>query len=333
VTKRVVALLLPAVLVAVASCSSSGGSGGAGGQPGSTGTGGRAGPTEPTGPYDVRPLLRPRHKYLGVALPGAPTSMAPVQRFAASVGRQPNLLLSYAAWGDRYREETARNVWNAGALQLIAWEPFRPRLADIANGASDDYVRSFASAVRRVNVPVAISFGHEMNGFWFPWGTASVGPGDFVRAWRRVHDLFGDAGATNVIWVWNPNVVNPVPEVALQPLYPGDAYVDWIGLSGYYTLSGARTFRTLFGPTLAALRGFTRKPVLIAETGAMPGRGKRRAVADLFAGVASSRNVLGLIWFEYDKEVDWRVGNDPSALAEFARRAADRRFGFDIRHP
>lgn len=282
--------------------------------------------------YDVRPLLNPDRKYLGVALDGAPESMEPVDDFAAETGKRPNLLETYAAWGDQFHQERVRNAWNADALTLISWEPFEPSIAEIAGGASDDYIRKFAESVRTLNLPVAISFGHEMNSHWYPWGVPGVRPADFVRAWRHIHDVFLDVGAANVIWVWAPNVINPVPDVELEPLYPGDAYVDWIGLIGYYTRSGARTFDTLFGPTMRSVRKFADQPFIIVETAAEPGQNRRKAVADLFAGVADSRDVIGLIWFNIAKRADWRIEkNEPEGLEEFRRRVADDLFAFDVR--
>jgi len=281
--------------------------------------------------YDVRPLLKPDRKYLGAAIEGAPESMELVNDFAAKTGKQPNLLETYAAWGDQYHKERIRNAWDAGALTLISWEPFEPSLAEIADGASDDYIQKFAKEVRTLNIPVAITFGHEMNAFWYPWGVPGVQPADFVRAWRHIYEVFLDVGAANVIWVWSPNVINPVREVRLEPLYPGDEYVDWIGMVGYYTTTGARTFDTLFGPTMRSVRAFTDKPFIIVETAAEPGPRRRKDVADLFAGVAASRDVIGFVWFDIAKRADWRIGIEPSALAEFHRRAADDLFGFDVR--
>jgi len=284
-------------------------------------------------PFDVRPLLKPTRKYLGAALDGAPKSLEPVRDFAARIGKQPNLLEYYIAWGGDFDRQPVKNAWATGALPLMVWEPFQPSIAAIADGAADPYISKFATAVQALNLPLAISFGHEMNGDWYSWGTSATDPADFKRAWRRIHDIFLDVGATNVIWVWSPNVVNPVPGVPLKPLYPGDSYVDWIGVIGYYTDSGASTFSTLFGPTKAAVRKFTRKPIIIAETAAQPGPRKRTDVADLFAGVARSRDVIGFVWFDYVKRADWRIGSDPSALTEFKRHAASDRFGFDVKHP
>jgi beta-mannanase len=71
-----------------------------------------------------------------------------------------------------------------------------------------------------------------MNGDWFPWDEGVNGntPGQFVQAWRHVHDIASAVGATNVTWVWCPNVT---PINNLGEFYPGDAYVDWTCLDGY----------------------------------------------------------------------------------------------------
>jgi hypothetical protein len=283
-------------------------------------------------PFDVRPLLAPARKYFGAALDGAPASPGPVKDFATKVGKQPNMLLYYAAWGDQFDAQAVSNARTLGALPVMEWEPFEPSIADIADGVSDDYIREFATAAKALNLPVAISVAHEMNGFWYPWGTERTSPADFVRAWRHVHDVFLDVGAANVIWVWSPNVINPVSRVPLEPLYPGDSYVDWIGMVGYYTDSGASTFSTLFGPTVATVREFTRKPILILETGAEDSQRKPKDIADLFTGVAASSDVIGFIWFNYVKRADWRIDSDPSALAQFKRHAMNDLFGFDLNH-
>ena len=284
-------------------------------------------------PFDVRPLLTPTRKYFGAALNGAPASLRPVKEFTTKAGKQPNMLLYYAAWGDQFDAGAIRNARAMAALPVMAWEPFEPSMADIADGVSDDYIREFAKAVQTVNLPMAISLAHEMNGFWYPWGTKKTSPADYVRAWRHIHDIFLDVGATNVIWVWSPNVINPMPRVPLEPLYPGNSYVDWIGVVGYYEVGGASTFATLFGPTKTAVHEFTSKPILIIETGAEDSLRKRKDIADLFRGVASSRDVIGFNWFNYDKRADWRIDSDPSALAQFRKYAKNDLFGFDVNHP
>jgi mannan endo-1,4-beta-mannosidase len=323
---RLLTALAVAGLLAVAGCSA-GTSGGATTHTSSSATG------APETPYDIRPLLMPSRKYIGATVEGVPQSLTPVTDFSSKVGKSPNLLAYYLAWGDQFVVDQARSIWNNGQLPYVAWEPFKRSLAQIADGVDDQYIKQFAASVRTFHVPVAISFAHEMNGHWYPWGTKSATAADFVRAWRHIHDVFQDASATNVIWVWSPNVINPAPKVALQPYYPGDGYVDWIGVVGYYTRSGPHTFDTLFGPTFNQVRTFTHRPFLIAETAAEPGARKPIDIADLWRGVAARDDVIGFIWFDIQKETDWRVASAPDALSAFRRGAADGRFGFDVRQP
>jgi hypothetical protein len=291
---------------------------------------GTAGSTEQQARYDVTPLLHPAKKYFGVAVEGAPSSMEPVDAFSKTVGKKPNMVGSYASWGDGFNAEGAKNVFADGGLLYVSWEPFKPGLDKIADGSQDAYITKFAASVRKTNVPVAISFGHEMNGNWYPWGTKSTTAATFVKAWRHIHDVFGEEGATNVIWVWSPNVVNPVPDVKLKPYWPGDAYVDWVGIVGYWALTGAHTFDTLYGPTRRQVASFTDKPVLISETSSEPGERRRADVRGLLQGIEQDKNVLGFVWFNIPKRADWRIQSSPLALAEFKQLIADDAFGFEV---
>jgi glycosyl hydrolase family 26 len=323
--------LLAACLMLVTGCgltSGASGSGGSAAQPGgSTGTEN----AQPVMPYDVTPLLKPKGKYLGVALTGVPESLKALQTYSQEIGKQPNVLEYYAAFGDGFDTSGVRRIYQAGALPFMAWEPFKPSLKSIADGASDPYIKKFAQDVARLNLPIAISFGHEMNGNWYAWGRDKTTPADFVAAWRHIHDLFQNEGATNVIWVWTPNVITPMPDVGLKQYYPGDAYVDWAGMIGYYALTGPHTFGTLYGPTMDEIRTFTKKPFFIAETAAQQGQRRRADVDDLFDGVKNHSDVLGFVWFNIPKRADWRIEISPLALAEYRKRASDPDFGFDIR--
>ncbi|MEU9150730.1 glycosyl hydrolase [Streptomyces sp. NPDC048417] len=282
-------------------------------------------------PYDVSPLLKPDGKYLGVALTGVPRSLKALGTYTKDIGKQPNVLEYYAAFGDGFDTSGVRRINQAGALPFMAWEPFKPSLKSIVDGASDAYIKKTAADIVRLNLPIAISFGHEMNGDWYAWGRTKAEPADFAAAYRHIHDLFQDAGATNVIWVWTPNVINPMPNVDLKQYYPGDSYVDWAGMIGYYTLTGEHTFSTLYGPTMREIRTFTKKPFFIAETAAQGGERRRADVEDLFDGVKEHDDVLGFVWFNIPKRADWRIETSPLAMATYRKRAADSGFGFDIR--
>jgi hypothetical protein len=161
-----------------------------------------------------------------------------------------------------------------------------------------------------------------MNGNWYPWGSSDTSPASFVAAWRLVHALFAAAGATRVIWIWNPNVINPA-HVALKPYYPGDSYVSWAGLTGYFPMSGPATFSALFGPTMTEIRHFTGKPFIIIETAVQTRPGESGCVRSLIHGVQHHRDVLGFAWFEYDNAgVNWSLENRPRLRAALARSVA-----------
>lgn len=104
----------------------------------------------------------------------------------------------------------------------------------------------------------------------------------------------------------------------IRSWYPGNAYVTWVGLDGYFT-SPKSTFATVFGSTLYQVRQFTGKKVLIVETGASPSAGRPRAIDSLFSGAANTLGIVGVIWFDYDKAIghDWSIDNDSLALAAF----------------
>jgi hypothetical protein len=271
-------------------------------------------------------LINPKGKFFGLEVSGAPDSMNPVIDVAASIDSKPNLIGQYTEWNDPFDATAAANALSYGALYYVSWEPFNTTLADIADGASDAYITQFARAVRGFARPVAIGFGHEMNGNWYPWGTTQTSAADFVAAWRHIHNLFAQAGAHNVIWVWNPNIINGMPAVQLEPYWPGSSYVNWVGLTGYFATTGPHTFSGLYGPTMSEVRSFTSKPFIIAETSVETGPSETESVHNLISGVKEHDDVLGLIWFNYDKAgVDWTLNERPVVRAAVAGAVAGMR--------
>jgi beta-mannanase len=141
--------------------------------------------------------------------------------------------------------------------------------------------------------------------------------------------MFTEAGVRNVTWLWSPNATY-TGAPALKSFYPGDEYVDWIGLSGYYGTAGRRSyisFDEIFNQTFTELKSFTGKPVVITETGATNSTGQQaRWINQMFAQLPEHPEVIGVIWFETVKEIDWRLAVVPAAAAAFAQGAATPRY-------
>ena len=264
--------------------------------------------------------------YLGV-YEGSDTSVGqytPVEQFAQAVGRQPNLVLLYNSWGEPFSSFFAQTALQYGATLVIDIDPTSTSCTAIAAGQQDAFLQSYAQSVRAFGHPVIISFGHEMNGSWYPWGWTHTQPAVFVQAWRHVVDVFRQAGADNVTWLWTINSVNP-SEGPIADYWPGASYVTWVALDAYYYFPHDN-FTGVFGSTIAAIRQLTNKPILISETAIGQVTGQAANIPGLFAGVSTS-GLLGFIWFDVSQDSgiyhqDWRLEGHPDAVAAFRAAVA-----------
>jgi mannan endo-1,4-beta-mannosidase len=261
--------------------------------------------------------------YLGVFAKGVPRSYAPIQSFGAATGVRPNIALYYSGWYEKFQTAFATLAKENGAVPFIQIEPRGVQFTAIANGTYDAYLEGFATEVAdygaKTGQGVIIGFAHEMNGYWYPWGYRHVTPASFVAAWRHIVNVFRQQGADNVTWLWTVNIIDPARGIrSPAPWWPGDSYVTWVGIDGYY-LKPSWTFASLFGPTIKAVRALTLDPILISETGAAPAIGQPAKITDLFAGTRSY-GLLGFVWFNASGTQDWRL-RGPAALTAFREGA------------
>ena len=240
---------------------------------------------------------------------------APSPRLPAS-GLRSWSSTTRSAW--RFQQHEAGQAVSLGALPLIQLNPRNAPLTRIAAGHYDAYLRQYASAVRRFGCQIALSFGHEMNGSWYPWGRPATSPATFIAAWRHIHRIFTTEHASNVIWAWDPDHGGS----KASKWWPGTAYVDWIGLDGY--LRPGQTFRLIFRKQLADIRSFTSKPVFIAETAVAPGSDQATQISSLFAAVRKHQ-LAGLTWFDVNAKEPWRLEGNRAALAAFHKAASAMR--------
>ncbi|HSZ40766.1 MAG TPA: glycosyl hydrolase [Trebonia sp.] len=262
---------------------------------------------------------------VGVYEPDAPGSWSDFGAFASASGIRPGIAGYYSSWREPFGSAFAETAWNHGAYVLVQLQPNGVSLASIADGDSDAYLRSFADAVAAFGHPVILSFGHEMNGSWYSWGDGHASAAEFIAAWRHIVGVFRAQGADNATWLW---AVNSVAGASgdLRRWWPGAAWVNWVGVDGYY-FGTADTFTSVFGPTIADIRAFSQAPLLIAETAVGTTADRDSQIKGLFAGVREQR-LAGLMWFDEAQDSglyhqDWRLEDDPSALAAFAAGAAD----------
>lgn len=264
-------------------------------------------------------LSASRH-YAGVVL--YRPQQASLQSFAAATHVKPAIIEYYVTFWQALDLGRARSVYENAGFPIVQVDPTGISLADIAHGRYDTYLRRVAREVVRFRCPIALSFGHEMNGKWYGWGYRHTQPTVFIAAWRHMHSLFASAGVKNVIWLWTINRVAP-GESPISNWWPGAQFVNWIGIDAYYRKTTSR-FTSVFGNTLRDLHMFTRKPTLVTETGVPARPGQAAQISDLFAG-AKKGGLFGVVWFDIDAKQHWRLEGRPVAVTAFQRAVS--RFG------
>lgn len=290
--------------------------------------------------------------YTGIEAPWDETALA---SFETLVGKKVSLINFSAPFADcasvpcsfyEFDVKGFDSVRRHGAIPFFSWgsqsTPSRTsepdfQLGDVVAGTYDSYIAGWADAARRWGHPFFLRFNWEMNGNWMPWseGVNGNAAGEYVAAWRHVHDIFTTRGATNVTWVWCPYVDDRVPRLTkLRGLYPGGAYVDWTCLDGYNYGRKPMARRKVW-------RGFDRlyrwsyhellkiapsKPMIIGEVASSEYGGSKAAwIRDMLAKQLPARYPLikGILYFDkYDSRMDWPVKTSSAAAQAFGSAIA-----------
>lgn len=263
---------------------------------------------KPPASYMGRPVRTQPVFLTGIFSPGDAsglTSMQEVSSYNNIADTRFDIVSCYVPWGDApqcYLQDSLMNaIYRTDAVPMVTWEPWaglfnasrndtalsadRKMMLRISQGYFDDYLAKFAAQVRSLNRPVFIRFGHEPDNPAYPWSaTGSNTAEEYVQAWRYVHDYFDRAGARNAIWVWNPWK----PE-AMEKYFPGNGYVDWLGVTvlnygsrhpdgewySFHQLYSSYHNKRLFRSGL---------PVMVAELGSLKKEGdQQRWLQDAFS--------------------------------------------------
>jgi len=277
-----------------------------------------------------------RRIILGVSVVQGFWNTGEIASFSKSVGLSPQIVMNYQGWAypaaslTDFPAKQMTSMVAAGYQPEITWEPWNGSdgvnqsdfsLESIIDGSHDAYIRTWAEAAKAWGGRFLLRFAEEMNGNWRPWGVGVNGnlPGQYVQAWRHVHQLFQQVGASNVTWVWSPNVVTDGSTTAqLKSLFPGPSYVDVIGIDGYtYPKAACQTGGALFGKTMDEVKLIAPgTPVMIAETGIATSCSNRsELMAQLYHWVQLQPTIEAVTWFDHAGSPDYQIDNDPSAGA------------------
>ncbi|WP_438445684.1 stalk domain-containing protein [Gorillibacterium sp. sgz5001074] len=189
------------------------------------------------------------------------------------------IYLAYTQWGKSFPNGYAKNAKEAGAALQIAFEPSQG-LDQVQDNA---YIRQWAREAKASGIPIFLRYASEMNGAWTVW---NGDPETYIAKWRLLHRIMQEE-APNVAMVWSPG---DVPRGTMSAYYPGDDYVDWVGVSLYtepYEHGNIQASSLGISPVERLDELYTlyadRKPIMISET----------AVAH------SNHNDSGTVWTEW----------------------------------
>ncbi|MBV9078117.1 MAG: autotransporter-associated beta strand repeat-containing protein [Methylobacteriaceae bacterium] len=165
---------------------------------------------------------------------------APAQ-YSNWLGHAPDNVLNYLnndSWSafdssvgwqvGRWQTTGLSSIWS---VPLTVWGT---SLEEVASGARDSHFREAAEALATAKPSsdgqIYVRLGWEFNGGWMPWA-AQGHEGAFVAAFQDVVNVFRSVSST-FKFVWDVNQGGSAIDPATA--YPGDAYVDVVGMDAYY---------------------------------------------------------------------------------------------------
>ncbi|MDR2089655.1 MAG: glycoside hydrolase family 26 protein [Clostridiales Family XIII bacterium] len=292
----------------------------------------------------------------GIFEPHAPGNIEPLKEYEALVDYSFPILLNYSNFENVHKHpnllqrlESAHKNGRTLELTLQTSAVQSPGESNavyaILNGAYDAFLTDYAETVAAFGHPVLFRLGNEMNGDWCPYAgyNTSRDPRIFVEFYRYVYSFFERADARNVIWIWNPNgksFPNFTWNDALM-YYPGDEYVDVVGLTAYntgdyYPGETWKSFAELYDNIYYSYVEKYEKPLMITEfASAVSGGDKNQWVLDMFAHIRYYDRIKVAVWWDgADYDSNGRIArnyfiDDPKILTETFRRSL--RGAFDER--
>lgn len=281
-------------------------------------------------------------------------------KFAKTAGKAPAIHMTFVIWNKEgkanYPVKFAENAYKMGAVPMITWEPQftymrtkdAPMLADIADGKYDKYIISFLKQGESFGKPFFVRFGHEMEGAHYPWSeryNKEQSKENYIKAFRKVAALAREVAPDSIV-VWSPGGGAHNADA----YYPGDEYVDWIGASLYNFPKWPQDpmFNDQLGAWIRILKKHN-KPAMICEMGCaekyiphkgwdpdgngkyddhkpwvFPGMASKTKWLDRFFDIMEKNpQIKGCVWFNINKEADWRIDSSPEALGTFRKRISN----------
>lgn len=246
----------------------------------------------------------------------AGNSSSMFEEFENFVGQEADIQAVFVGWQENFPASYATD----GKIFLVFWEQYGVTLDQIISGSTDNYIRQFARQVWDFKSPVILSPLHEMNGQWCPWSGVSAGntPKKVVLAFQHIYNVFENENPQNVKWAWavNHESVPNTQENSIENYYPGDKYVDYVGVDGFNFGEPWQTYDEIFSLALNKLKNYN-KPIYIFSMASAEGPKKAEWIQDALNKIKKDPSLEGFVWFNINKEKNWLINSDPQSLQAF----------------
>jgi hypothetical protein len=265
--------------------------------------------------------LVPTTKIYHGAYPSDAGGNLQIANFESISHRSLKMVLWYADWVTPFagNVEGVIDGYLGGRYLEVGFLPSNATAAQIARGGYDAFLKQWFLALKAKNTPVWVRPMNEMNGCWTfaPPNNCNASsqlsyggdPQSYRWAWRRMYNIAEQAGATgtNQIFLWSPDA--RAPTGSMSAYYPGDSYVDWVGVSAY---GDAQHSLDSLLSEVDSLYGAT-KPLMISEGGDCESSQVDKAewITAWFKTLYARQHFKAAVWFHRDS---FAIDTSPATL-------------------
>ncbi|SHJ86191.1 glycoside hydrolase family 26 protein [Tepidibacter formicigenes] len=257
-------------------------------------------------------------------------------------------LMTYSDFRNNIPVEGVKNAYNDGRVMMLTMQPWfygdrdsNIIIPQIINGEYDEYIKKWARDVKDIKEPIFIRFANEMNGDWDPWCAWFFAKDTdlYIEAWKRVYNIFKEEGANNALFVFNPHD-RSYPNFKWNNAhlyYPGDEYVDWVGLTGYNNGTSFkgdvwREFDEIYYNNYNEyMKYYSNKPFMITEFSCNEvGGDKANWIREGFKKFVNMPNIKMAVWFDQvDMLWEYNIDSSPEAMDAFKESLRNPHFSTD----
>lgn len=266
----------------------------------------------------------------------------PITNLESKIGRTFKAHRQYENWDGTFPNRSYDADVAAGRIPFSVWNGQTKTgtqilWKDIVAGQHDALIRSRARAIKDWGKLMYLGFHNEPER-----RTENGTAAEYAAAYRHIHGIFKSEGVTNVGWVAGPLMSFTFAGYngGAAAWYPGDAYVDFVGVNGYNWYPGQpskpwRSFREVFEKPYAFSVAHNR-PLVIYEHGVMedtatpdPQR-KAQWFRDALATVKTWPLLHAACYFHTgppNKPYPWWIDSTSQSLTAYKELAHDPIFG------